>query len=318
MVVMSAGPEIVSTGASSGVAISSMCAACVKRTVRPAVDERPGSPGPQVARARNSPHNEDMIAASELAQGVAAPLLSVAGLGVTFGSVQALDGVNLTVRPGELVALAGENGAGKTTLVRCIAGDITPTQGEIFLSGRRVDAEPGRCGPPGRRRGLAGPGAVREPRRRGERSARPGNAPDDLLRQPLPRGRGLAAGQSRHPDPEHRPPGQLPVGRPAAAGGRGPRDGQPAAAAGPRRAHRIPRGHGGGAGRGAHRRAAGKGHDDPARVPRHRPDVPARRPDPGAAPGPDRRRSGPAEHPPRRRGGPAVRASRWTPPRAAS
>ena len=83
-----------------------------------------------------------MIAASELAQVVAAPLLSVSGLGVTFGSVQALDGVNLTVRPGELVALAGENGAGKTTLVRCIAGDITPTQGEIFLSGRRVDPNP--------------------------------------------------------------------------------------------------------------------------------------------------------------------------------
>src|SRR5450755_4059004 len=82
-----------------------------------------------------------MVAASELAQAVAAPLLSVSGLGVTFGSVRALEGVNLTVRPGELVALAGENGAGKTTLVRCIAGDIPPTQGEIFLSGRRVGAD---------------------------------------------------------------------------------------------------------------------------------------------------------------------------------
>ena len=83
-----------------------------------------------------------MVAVSELAQAAAAPLLSVSGLGVTFGSVRALDGVNLTVRPGELVALAGENGAGKTTLVRCIAGDIAPTQGEIFLSGRRVAADP--------------------------------------------------------------------------------------------------------------------------------------------------------------------------------
>ncbi|HEX3751454.1 MAG TPA: ATP-binding cassette domain-containing protein, partial [Streptosporangiaceae bacterium] len=83
-----------------------------------------------------------MVAASELAQPAVTPLLSVSGLSVRYGMVQALDGVNLTVRPGELIALAGENGAGKTTLVRCIAGDITPTQGEIFVSGRRVAPEP--------------------------------------------------------------------------------------------------------------------------------------------------------------------------------
>src|SRR5208283_3390985 len=77
------------------------------------------------------------------AQAVAAPLLSVADLGVSFGPVRAMDGVSLTVRPGELVALAGENGAGKTTLVRCIAGDIPPTQGEIFFAGRRVAPDPG-------------------------------------------------------------------------------------------------------------------------------------------------------------------------------
>ena len=45
------------------------------------------------------------------------------------------------MRSGELVALAGENGAGKTTLVRCIAGDVTPASGEVFLAGRRVPAD---------------------------------------------------------------------------------------------------------------------------------------------------------------------------------
>jgi len=70
------------------------------------------------------------------------PLLSVSGLAVQFGALRALDGIDLTVRPGELVALAGENGAGKTTLVRCIAGDIAPTSGHILLSGRPVLAEP--------------------------------------------------------------------------------------------------------------------------------------------------------------------------------
>jgi signal transduction histidine kinase/ABC-type multidrug transport system ATPase subunit len=72
-----------------------------------------------------------------------APLLTVSGLSVSYGRVRALDGVDLSVSPGELVALAGENGAGKTTLVRCIAGDVVPASGEIFLAGRRVPADPG-------------------------------------------------------------------------------------------------------------------------------------------------------------------------------
>ncbi len=41
-----------------------------------------------------------------------------------------------------MVALAGENGAGKTTLVRCIAGDIAPTAGEIRLADRPVSPNP--------------------------------------------------------------------------------------------------------------------------------------------------------------------------------
>jgi signal transduction histidine kinase/ABC-type multidrug transport system ATPase subunit len=70
------------------------------------------------------------------------PLLTVSGLGVTFGPVHALDGINLNIKAGELVALAGENGAGKTTLVRCIAGDMAPATGEIFLAGKPVPANP--------------------------------------------------------------------------------------------------------------------------------------------------------------------------------
>ena len=83
-----------------------------------------------------------MVAAPELAQPAVTPLLSVSSLSARFGTVQALDGVSLTVRPGELIALAGENGAGKTTLVRCIAGDIAPSQGEIYISGRRIAPDP--------------------------------------------------------------------------------------------------------------------------------------------------------------------------------
>ncbi len=71
----------------------------------------------------------------------AAPLLTVSGLSVSYGPLRALEDVNLSVRTGELVALAGENGAGKTSLVRCIAGDVVPASGEIFLAGLRVPAD---------------------------------------------------------------------------------------------------------------------------------------------------------------------------------
>ncbi len=75
-------------------------------------------------------------------QAPAVPLLTVSGLRVSFGQVRALDGVDLSMQAGEIVALAGENGAGKTTLVRCLAGDITPASGEMFLAGKRVSASP--------------------------------------------------------------------------------------------------------------------------------------------------------------------------------
>ena len=80
-------------------------------------------------------------ARGEVSPGSAAPLLTVSGLSVSYGPLRALDGVNLSVRTGELVALAGENGAGKTTLVRCIAGDVVPASGEVFFAGRRMPAD---------------------------------------------------------------------------------------------------------------------------------------------------------------------------------
>jgi len=66
------------------------------------------------------------------------PLLELRGITKSFGSVQALDGVDFEVRPGEVMALVGDNGAGKSTLIKCIAGTHQPDSGQILFEGREV------------------------------------------------------------------------------------------------------------------------------------------------------------------------------------
>ncbi|MEU4996024.1 ABC transporter ATP-binding protein [Streptomyces sp. NPDC021622] len=77
--------------------------------------------------------------------------LRIADVRKAYGRVQALDGVNLTVRSGTLVAVLGPSGSGKTTLLRCIAGFETPDGGDIRVDGHRV-AVRGAAVPPERRR----------------------------------------------------------------------------------------------------------------------------------------------------------------------
>jgi ribose transport system ATP-binding protein len=74
------------------------------------------------------------------------------GIGKSFGSTRALDGVDLEVRQGEVHALVGENGAGKSTLMKILSGALPPDQGEIALDGRTYRP----AGPiEGRRAGVA-------------------------------------------------------------------------------------------------------------------------------------------------------------------
>ena len=63
------------------------------------------------------------------------PVLSVRGATKLFGAVVALDGVDLDVHAGEVLALLGDNGAGKSTLVKCISGVHKLDAGELRIDG---------------------------------------------------------------------------------------------------------------------------------------------------------------------------------------
>jgi len=67
-----------------------------------------------------------------------APLLQVRELRKTFGSLQALDGVDLDVRAGSFHGLIGPNGSGKSTLLKAIAGAHLPTSGTVSFDGRDI------------------------------------------------------------------------------------------------------------------------------------------------------------------------------------
>jgi signal transduction histidine kinase/ABC-type branched-subunit amino acid transport system ATPase component len=64
------------------------------------------------------------------------PVLSARGVVRRFGPVTVLDGIDLDLAAGELVALVGENGAGKSTLIRCLAGALACQAGEVWCDGR--------------------------------------------------------------------------------------------------------------------------------------------------------------------------------------
>src|SRR2546430_292175 len=66
-----------------------------------------------------------------------ASMLSAEGLRHAYGRVVALDGVSLTLAPGQTLAIFGPNGAGKTTLLKVLAGLIRPQQGWARIAGGR-------------------------------------------------------------------------------------------------------------------------------------------------------------------------------------
>lgn len=70
-------------------------------------------------------------------------VLRLTDMSIAFGGLMALDGLNLEVNEGEIVAIIGPNGAGKTTAFNCITGIYTPTSGNIeYLGESIINKEP--------------------------------------------------------------------------------------------------------------------------------------------------------------------------------
>ena len=70
---------------------------------------------------------------------MSAPAVELKDLRKSFGKTEIIRGTNLSVAPGERVAIIGPNGAGKSTLFNLISGRFGPSSGEVLLNGERID-----------------------------------------------------------------------------------------------------------------------------------------------------------------------------------
>jgi putative ABC transport system ATP-binding protein len=66
-------------------------------------------------------------------------IIEARGVVKSFGRTPALRGATIAVGPGEIVAVMGPSGSGKSTLLHCLAGILTPDEGEVWFAGQRLD-----------------------------------------------------------------------------------------------------------------------------------------------------------------------------------
>jgi branched-chain amino acid transport system ATP-binding protein len=81
-------------------------------------------------------------AGTKVSQNIGGAMLQVKGLKVSYGGIQAVKGVDLEVREGELVTLIGANGAGKTTTMKAITGIKSWAGGDIIYRGESIKGVP--------------------------------------------------------------------------------------------------------------------------------------------------------------------------------
>src|SRR5690349_15522571 len=72
----------------------------------------------------------------------AVPMIEAAALRKSYGDTQAVKGVDLRVRPGEIFGFLGPNGAGKTTTIKMLVGLLRPTDGSARIGGYDIQREP--------------------------------------------------------------------------------------------------------------------------------------------------------------------------------
>ncbi len=68
-------------------------------------------------------------------------MIEINNLSKTFGKTKALNGINLSFKAGECIALIGPNGCGKTTLIKSILGMVIPSNGKIFFDGKSISSD---------------------------------------------------------------------------------------------------------------------------------------------------------------------------------
>src|SRR6185312_17254532 len=104
-------------------------------TVRNTARSRRAAKSPRTVVVTDPPAGE-LVTGGSLTGRSGAALLEVRDLTVHHGQLRALQGVSLTVAPGEVYAMIGANGAGKSTLLRAISRLHKPTSGSILLDGQ--------------------------------------------------------------------------------------------------------------------------------------------------------------------------------------
>jgi branched-chain amino acid transport system ATP-binding protein len=85
--------------------------------------------------------------------------LSIENVTLTFGGLNALSDVSMTIEPGLITSIIGPNGAGKTSMLNCISGFYHPTKGEILYGDKRLTHSSPPGDQAGHRPGLPEPGA---------------------------------------------------------------------------------------------------------------------------------------------------------------
>ena len=98
-----------------------------------------GAGGDPTGGARGDPTSGDATSGDPTSGGPNGFLLTCRGLQKWFGPTPALRGADFGVRAGEIVAVMGPSGSGKSTLLHCLAGILTPDEGQVTFDGRRLD-----------------------------------------------------------------------------------------------------------------------------------------------------------------------------------